>query len=94
MTGRAKASAKGCEGMRRGCEGVAKGLSKPLTCKSKGSKGFSYAHAHKEKESQHAPYTRGAARNPFDPFASQVNPYAHPFANPFATPSQPFGRRP
>lgn len=87
MTGRAK----GCEGVAKG---FAKGSAKPLTCKSKGSKGFSYAHAHKEKESQHAPYTRGAARNPFDPFASQVNPYAHPFANPFATPSQPFGRRP
>jgi hypothetical protein len=79
--------AKGCEGVAKG---FAKGSAKALTCKSKGSKGFSYAHAHKEKDNQQASYATAAARNPFDPFAPQVNPFAHPFANPFATPSHPF----
>ena len=84
MTGRAK----GCEGIAKG---FAKGSAKALTCKSKGSKGFSYTHAYKGKESQHASYARGAARNPFDPFAPQVKAFAHPFADPFATPSHSFG---
>uniref|UniRef100_UPI0035DA82DA hypothetical protein n=1 Tax=Bacteria TaxID=2 RepID=UPI0035DA82DA len=88
MTGRAKGSAKGCEGVAKG---FAKGSAKALTCKSKGSKGFFYAHAHKEKENQQCLYARGAAQNPFDPFAPQVNPFAHPFAHAFATPSHPFG---
>jgi len=82
-------------GRANGCEGVAKGLSKgsakALTCKSKGSKGFSYARTHKEKENQQPSYVWAAPPNPFDPFAPQVNPYAHPFDNPFATPSHPFG---
>ena len=80
--------AKGCEGVAKG---FAKGSAKALTCKSKGSKGFSYTHAHKEKKNQHAPYATATARNPFDPFDPQVNPFAHPFADPFATPSHPFG---
>jgi hypothetical protein len=65
MTNRAKASAKGCEGVAKG---FAKGSAKALTCKSKGSKGFFYTHAYKEKENQEALYARAAARNPFDPF--------------------------
>jgi len=84
MTGRAK----GCEGVAKG---FAKGSAKALTCKSKGSKGFFYAHAHKEKESKTTVYARVTARNPFDPFAPQVNPFADPFAHAFATPSHPFG---
>lgn len=84
MNGRAK----GCEGVAKG---FAKGSAKALTCESKGSKGFSYTHAYKEKENQLASYVRAAARNPFDPFAPQVNPFAHPFGNPFATPSHLFG---
>lgn len=83
MTGRAK----GCEGVAKG---FAKGSAKALTCKSKGSKGFSLPHAHKEKEEDGSHYATQGARNPFDPFAPQVNPFAHPFADPFATPSHPF----
>lgn len=82
---------KGCEGVAKGS---AKGSAKALTCKSKGSKGFFYAHAYKGRKTQHVSYVRGVARNPFDPFAPQVNPYAHPFAHPFATPSHPFGGSP
>jgi hypothetical protein len=79
---------RGCEGVAKGC---AKGFAKALTCKSKGSKGFSYAYAHKKQENQHAPYTSAAPGNPFDPFEPQVNPFANPFAHPFATPSQSGG---
>ncbi len=91
MTGRAKASAKGCEGVAKG---FAKGSAKALTCKSKGSKGFFYARTYKEKENQEAPYATAGARNPFDPFEPQVNPFDNPFAHPFATPSHPFGGNP
>jgi hypothetical protein len=85
------ADAKGCEGVAKG---FAKGSAKGLTCKSKGSKGFFLTHAHKEKEQDGSPYARRAPRNPFDPYASQVNPFAHPFADPFATPSHPFAGPP
>jgi hypothetical protein len=80
--------AKGCEGVAKG---FAKGFAKALTCKSKGSKGFSNTYAHKEMENQNGPYATAGPRNPFEPFAPQVNPYANPFAHPFATPSHPFG---
>lgn len=83
--------AKGCEGVAKG---FAKGSAKALTCKSKGSKGFFLTRTYKEKENQRASYATAGQRNPFDPFASQVNPYAHPFADPFATPSHPFGGLP
>lgn len=83
--------AKGCEGVAKG---FAKGSAKPLTCNSKGSKGFSDTHAYKEMHNTVPSYVRGTSLNPFDPFASQVNPYANPFDNPFATPSHPFGNGP
>ena len=79
--------AKGCEGVAKG---FAKGSAKALTCKSKGSKGFFLTHAYKGRKTKHVSYVRGVARNPFDPFAPQVNPFANPFGNPFATPSHPF----
>ncbi len=81
------AHAEACEGVAKG---FAKGSAKALTCKSKGSKGFFYVYAHKEKEPRRRRYATDGPPNPFDPFAPQVNPYAHPFTDRFATPSHPF----
>ena len=75
------------------CEGLAKDyakdLSKDLTCNAKESKEFDRGHTYKQLS--FSPSFKGyqAQRNPFNPYASQVKPFANPFANPFASPSHP-----
>lgn len=77
------------------CEGLAKGfakdLAKDLTCNAKESKGFFEHHAYKNPLSLPFPYANRTRGNPFNPYASQVSPFANPFAQSFATPSQPMG---
>lgn len=75
------------------CEGLAKGfakdLAKDLTCGSKESKGFFRHHTYKHYLSSPFPYGYRTLAKSFDPFASQVRPFANPFAQSFATPSHP-----
>lgn len=75
------------------CEGLAKGfakdLSKDLTCNAKESKGFYRGHTYKQHYFSPFPYGYRTRENPFNPFASQVSPFANPFAKSFATPSHP-----
>lgn len=73
------------------CEGLAKGfakdLAKDLTCGSKESKGFDRGHTYKQHYFSPSPYGYRTLANPFNPFASQVSPFADPFAQSFASPS-------
>ena len=75
------------------CEGLAKDyakdLAKDLTCGSKESKGFYRGHTYKQHYSFPSPYGYRTLTNPFDTYASQVNPFANPFAKSFASPSHP-----
>ena len=77
------------------CEGLAKGfakdLAKDLTCGSKESNGFFRGHTYKNYSLSPSLYGYRTQRNPFNTYASQVNPFANPFAQSFATPSQPMG---
>lgn len=75
------------------CEGLAKGfakdLAKDLTCTSKESKGFFRDNTYKHYLSSLSPYGYRTLAKSFNPFASQVKPFANPFAKSFATPSHP-----
>lgn len=77
------------------CEGLAKGfakdLAKDLTCEAKESKGFFEGHTYKNHYLSYFPYGYSTRGNPFNPFASQVSPFANPFAESFATPSHRMG---
>lgn len=77
------------------CEGLAKGfakdLAKDLTCGSKESKGFYRGHTYKHYLSSVSPYGNRTCANPFNPYATQVRPFAKSFAQSFATPSHPMG---